>query len=659
MARLPLLNSYRTAAKRPMRDQPQLPNKQLVQTMQVRQLLVWLTTAAFGFAVIEWLACLIYVDWAAGVAGAILSGYGGLLLLWQFSRRLTDTLAQTRAAEERYALAARGATDGLWDWDLNTNQIYFCPRWVSMLGYAEDEIATDPEAWLQLAHPDDGRRLHAEITMHLVGSTAHFQSEHRMRHKDGTYRWMLTRGLALRTADGGATRMAGSQTDITGRKQVEEQLQYDAFHDALTGLANRGFFINRLETALVWAQEDPKQQFAVLFVDLDRFKVVNDSLGHTIGDQLLIEIANRLQGCLRACDTVARLGGDEFTILVDGIGDVNDAIEVADRIQVALTAPFMLNGHEIFTTASIGIVLSEPAYATPEELLRDADIALYRAKELGRSRHALFNPAMHTLAVALLQVETDLRRAVERQEFLVHYQPIVSVKTGRVSGLEALVRWLHPQRGLVSPTEFIPVAEETGLIVPLSWWVFREACQQMGAWCRHRNANVPLTISVNVSAKQFAQTGFIEQLGAILLETGLPARQLRLEITESVIMEQGDSTTQLLTDLHALDITLQIDDFGTGYSSLSMLHCFPIDALKIDRSFVSRLGANGENGEIVKTIITLAHNLGMDVIAEGVETVGQLDYLRILGCDYAQGYLFSQPQDRHAISALLEADPQW
>ncbi len=578
-----------------------------------------------------------------------------LLLLWQFSSRLNDTLAQMQVAQERYALAAQGANDGLWDWDLVTNEIYLSPRWKAMLGWSEGEIGANPEEWFKRIHPEDRDRVKAEIAIHQDGLTPHFESEHRVRCGDGRYLWVLTRGIVVRDAEGAATRMAGSQTDITRRKQIEEQLLHDAFHDSLTGLPNRALLMERLGRAFTRARRDQHYRFAVLFLDLDRFKVINDSLGHPVGDDLLIALVRRLEACVREGDTFARLGGDEFTILLDNIHDTGDAIQVADRLQAELTLPFSVHGHEIFTSASIGIAVSSPQYHRPEEIVRDADSALYRAKALGKACHALFDPTMHEGAMALLQLENDLRRAVERQEFLVHYQPIVSLSSGKITGFEALVRWQHPQRGIVLPSEFIPVAEETGLIVPIGTFVLHEAVRQMGVWQAQFLASPPLTISVNVSGKQFAQPDLLERVRAVLQGNELKPCQLRLEITESVMMENGELATKLLSQLRALNVCVQIDDFGTSYSSLGRLQQFQIDALKIDRSFVSRLGPAGENTEIVEAIVKLAHALGMDVVAEGVETLAHLSYLQALGCTYGQGWLFSKPVDADVAAGLLAA----
>jgi diguanylate cyclase (GGDEF)-like protein/PAS domain S-box-containing protein len=611
-----------------------------------------------------------------------------------------------RESEERYALAVGGSNEGLWDWNLKAETVYFSPRWKSMLGCQEDEIGDSPDEWFNRVHPEDLERVKSAIAAHLEGLTHHFEKEYRMLHKDKTYRWMLCRGLAIRDANGKAYRMAGSQTDITDRKVAEEHLIYDAFHDPLTGLPNRALFMERLSQAIARARRQPEYQFAVLFLDLDRFKVVNDSLGHVVGDQLLIALADRLQGsvasgrqtCLPESNTVARLGGDEFVILLEEIQDIGVAEAIAERIQKDLRQPFNLDRHEVVVTASIGITLSaieqrdgvSGTYKTcpyPGDILRDADIALYRAKALGKARYEVFTTAMHTHAVARLQLENDLRHALARTKvkdrhqtkivnssgysslspqsasfshsFILHYQPIICFSTGRINGFEALVRLSHPVRGLVSPADFIPIAEETGLIIPLGAWVLREACRQMRLWQQEFPELALLTMSVNLSGRQFSKPNLAEQIQQILQETELAAPSLKLEITESVVMENAADATASLEQLSNSGIQLSIDDFGTGYSSLSYLHRFPLNTLKIDRSFVSRMDAEGENSEIVQTIITLAHNLGLDVIAEGVETADQMEQLRSLGCEAGQGFFFSKPLDSDSARALIAVTPRW
>lgn len=559
-----------------------------------------------------------------------------------------------RESEERYALAASGANDGLWDWNLRTNEIYFSPRWKAMLGYSETEISNNPNDWFDHIHPDDYERVQLELMHHRDGLTAHFESEYRLRQKDGTYRWMLSRGLAVRDATGMVYRIAGSQTDITARKLAEAQLLHNAFHDELTGLANRALFTDRLERAIAIAQQRNHACFAVLFLDLDRFKVINDSLGHLMGDQLLINTAERLQQCLRSSDTCARLGGDEFAILLEEIQQPQDVIEIVEHIQQVLKAPFTLAEQEVFVNASIGLVLDVLRYATKEELLRDADTAMYCSKATGRGCYTIFTPAMHEQAVSLLHLEADLRRALERQELHLLYQPILSLHNQRLTGFEALLRWQHPNYGLMLPADFIGLAEETGLIISIGWWVLRQACQQMRQWQTRFALDPQITISVNLSGKQFAQPDLVDQIQQILQETELSPQSLKLEITESVIMNNACAAAEMMQRLKALGVQLAMDDFGTGYSSLSYLHRFPIDTLKIDHSFINSADNDLEKLEITRTVIALAWNLGMNVVAEGVETDRQMAQLKLLKCELAQGFLFSQPLDSQAATALLD-----
>ena len=557
-----------------------------------------------------------------------------------------------KESEERYALAARGANDGLWDWNLATNVIYFSTRWKAMLGCQDDEIVDKPNEWFDRIHEADRERVKDEIAAHQRGLTPHFESEHRVRHKDGIYRWMLSRGLAVRDESGKPVRMAGSQTDITEGK----------VSDPLTNLPNRLLFLDRLGRLMRHSKRHPDRLFAVLFLDLDGFKMINDSLGHLVGDQLLLAVAKRLESCLRETDTVARLaqtftlarmGGDEFTVLLDEIKEPADANHAAERIMKELSAPFHIGGKEIFTSASIGIALRNASYQQPEEIMRDADTAMYQAKSLGKSRYEIFDADMRATVLARLELETDLRRALERAELRNFYQPIVALATGQIMGFEALMRWQHPTRGLLGPDKFISVAEDTGLIRELGWWSLGEACRRLKEWRDQVGPERDLVISVNLSIKQFTQQNLVQNIGAMLEELGIPPHALKLEITESTVMEDPAAAVDMLQKMKGLGIRLAIDDFGTGYSSLSYLHRFPLDTLKIDRSFISG-EAQGLNGmEIARTVMPLAKNLQLDVVAEGVETAEQAQQLKNLECKYAQGFFFSEPVTAAEAGALL------
>ncbi|MBW4467245.1 MAG: EAL domain-containing protein [Pegethrix bostrychoides GSE-TBD4-15B] len=571
-------------------------------------------------------------------------------------QQLALAFAELQQREQRYELALQGSTDGIWDWDLGSGSLFFSPQWKATLGYGEAEIGTQPEEWFERIHPEDLYWVKRDLTAHLDGISSRFESEHRILHQDGEYRWVLSRAQVSRNALGEAVRLVGIQTDVSGLKHVEAKIVHDAHYDLLTGLPNRVLLMERLCHAGEMSSRRSDYIFAVLFIDLDRFKMINDSLGHAIGDQLLCEISTRLADCLRPHDTVARLGGDEFVILLEDVKSQDNVMLVAERIMQALAAPFNLEGREIFTSASIGITFSSSGFNRPEDLLRDADLAMYGAKTKGRGRYAVFHPKMHSSAVALLEMENDLRRAVERDELQLYYQPIISLRSNQLVGFEALIRWQHPQQGLISPARFVPIAEETGLIIPIGSWILRQACLQMRQWQQQFPDWPGLTVNVNLSSKQFSPH-LAEQVEQILSETGLEPHYLKLEITESVLMSHAESAIATLSQLKQLGIQLAIDDFGTGYSSLSYLHRLPIDTLKVDRSFIQRVDSDGEQLAIVRTIITLAWNLGMEVVAEGVETLKQLAQLRSLRCEYAQGYLFSQPLAVESIGALLNQAP--
>ena len=488
----------------------------------------------------------------------------------------------------------------------------------------------------------------SEIAAHLESETSEFVSEYRMRHMNGSYIWVLSRGIAVRDQVGKAIRMAGSQTDITEGKVA----------NPLTDLPNRLYFLDRLDSSIDSAHRNGFL-FAVLFVDLDRFKLINDSLGHATGDQLLLEIATLLRTSVRSCEqvdgaglpVVARLGGDEFAILLPGIRRPGDAEAVAERILKQLICPFQICGRQVFASVSIGIAFSSSGQ-TPEELLRNADTAMYHAKTRGKARFAVFDDGMRRKALAQLELETDLREAIDTQQLVLHYQSQILMSDWRIVGYEALVRWNHPERGLLGPEEFIPVAEETGLIIPLGRWVLKEACRKMAEWHKDRACHSKLTVSVNVSFKQLAETDLYEDVRQALKETGLDPTTLRLEMTESTVMANAETAITVLQRLKDLGVGLEIDDFGTGYSSLSYLSRLPFDTLKIDRSFVRELGSP-ESSEIVKTILELARSMNLAVVAEGVETLQQLQTLNALGCTHAQGFFFSEPLSSETTKALM------
>jgi diguanylate cyclase (GGDEF)-like protein/PAS domain S-box-containing protein len=571
--------------------------------------------------------------------------------------------AALRESEERYTRAARGANDGLWDWDLEKGEIYLSSRWKEMLGYQDGEIGHRPDEWLCRVHPEDFPRWQAAVAGHCRRETPQLECEHRVHCKDGTYRWMLSRGLAVWNESGEAIRIAGSQTDITAAKVA----------DPLTGLPNRLLFMDRLERRIELSNRRPAGEFAVLLLGVDRFKNVNDSLGHLAGDLLLQALARRLRDGLRSADTVARLqedcgiarlAGDEFAVLLDEIRQAGDCVPVAERIGAAIRAPFVVQGQEVFVTASIGIAGGSNGYERAEDLMRDADTALHCAKAAGRARYEIFDANMRRRAITRLQVETDLRRALERDELRLHYQPIVNLGTGAIAGFEALVRWQHPLRGLLPPLEFIPAAEETGLIVPLGHWVLGQACRDTQRWLETAPESAPLpasgvlTLHLNFSPLQLAELSAIDEIERILRRSwpGNRGFLLSFEVTESTMMRNPETVSTLLARLRDMHIGLDIDDFGTGYSSLSQLQHLPVQTLKIDRAFVSRIGQDTDSLEIIRTIVALAHNLGMDVIAEGVETAQQLAQLRALGCEYAQGYYFGKPTDWETARSLINAE---
>ena len=601
-------------------------------------------------------------DWVwTETTGHVLRRDNGELEIHSVTRDISERRESEEAlrqAEEKYRSIFENAVEGIFQTTPDGHYLDANPSLARIYGYdSVDELrATFSDIAGQL-YIDPRRRAEFVELMENQGEVSNFESQ--IRRKDGSLIWISENARAVRDEGGAIIYYEGTVEDITATRDNKERLLHDALHDRLTGLSNRALFMDRLEQAFARLERHPDLLFAVLFLDFDRFKNINDSLGHLAGDQLLKAISQRLQECLRPGDTVSRFGGDEFALLLEDVKDLGGATLVAERVQNAMRQPFQLGSQQVFSSASIGIALGHGDYERAEDLLRDADMAMYRAKARGKARHEVFDAEMHTRAVALLQLETDLRWAIERDEFRLYYQPIVKLEGGAIVGFEALIRWQHPQRGLVSPAEFIPIAEETGWIVPIGKWVLQEACAQLAQWQAEVGAEMPLSMSVNLSGKQFSQPDLIELIEVTIREAGIAPNSLKLEITESAIMEDAQTVTNRLLELRKLGVKLGLDDFGTGYSSLSYLHRFPLDTLKIDRSFVARLLEDGENREIVRTIVTLGKNLGMDVVAEGVEEAQQLSDLRGLDCQHGQGYFFARPLPADEAIEVLRAKPQW
>jgi diguanylate cyclase (GGDEF)-like protein/PAS domain S-box-containing protein len=593
----------------------------------------------------------------------ILPVVGGVTLLWHDVTERTRAEHTLKRSEERLALAAEGANDGLWEWDLGRQEFYFSGRWRAMIGLPasagigrpEEWSIGRPEEWIDRVHADDIVQLQEALEAHLSGKTDLFQHEHRIRHEDGTYRRFLCRGVAVRGAGRRSARIAGSLTDTTERTIAQERLRSAGFLDPLTGLCNRAVFVERVGRRLDEVKQRPGgSRFAALYLDLDRFKVVNDSLGHPVGDELLTAVSRRLESCLRQGDILARLGGDEFAILLHALGDEQQANAIAFRIQEALSAPFSIGGREVFTSASIGIAFGLAQYANADEIMRDADTAMYHAKARGKARHELFDADMHARARDRLALENDLRHAVHSNDFEVHYQPIVSLASGMCVGFESLVRWTRNGEK-ISPAKFIPIAEELGLIEPIGTWVLQQACRTFADWQRRFPAGGLDCITVNVSSRQLMQQNFPFIVEQAVHKAGLKPCDLRLEITETALMDNANMAAEVLRELRDFGVKIYLDDFGTGYSSLSHLHKLPVDALKIDCSFVKSL-LLPDRPPIVESILALARTLNTRVVAEGIESDVQARELERLGCTHAQGFLFSRPLPTRAVEEILLAN---
>ncbi|MGD1805844.1 EAL domain-containing protein [Dapis sp. BLCC M126] len=564
-----------------------------------------------------------------------------------------------RENEKRFRSLIENSTDIIHILDSNGIYQYVSPSQERILGYTSEELIG--KSVLAFIHPNDSWWMEQVIEgVKQYPKARRGLDEYQVRHKNGS--WCIFEAVVMNLLDDESVQgIVINCHDITEKKSVEEKLLRQSLYDSLTDLPNRALLMDRLQQALAHTHRNPSDLFAVLTINLDRFKIINESHGHSMGDKLLIEIAQRIKTCLRLRDTVARIGSDEFVILLERVYDQEDAIGLANLIQTAIAQPLELDGHKLFITASIGIAIGSHNYKWAGDLLRDANIAMDQAKAQNQGSYLVFTSYMRSYVTEMMQLERDLRQTVEMLEefvcptsntFLLYYQPIISLSTGNLVGFEALARWRHSERGMVPPVKFIPIAEETGLIIPLGQWVFWEACRQLQEW-QKIDSQTNLTIAVNISGKQFSQSNLILQIQRILQKTGIDPQGLKIEITESVVMDNAESATKVLSHLRDLGMQLSVDDFGTGYSSLSYLHRFPINTLKIDKSFVTNMGVNGENYEIVRAIITLAHSLGLDVVAEGIETEAQLAQLKDLGCEYGQGFLFSKPVDVTQATALL------
>jgi len=599
-------------------------------------------------------------EWVRGLACVVL--LFDIYTLYQHLQ-LQRIRRQLAERDQLFQLITENAADMIAVVDGAGQRIYNSPAYEHVLGYSAEELKTTSS--IEQVHPDDRARvLEAGRKARSTGQGQRL--EYRIQHKDGSWRILESTANVVPNRKGETEKLVIVNRDISERKRAEDMLAHSSFHDGLTNLPNRALFLDRLQRAFALSKRHQDYKFAVLFIDIDEFKVFNDSLGHTVGDEVLVQVGKRLTASLREVDTIsrpqlnesprddtlARIGGDEYTVLLEDIRNASDGIRVAERLQGRLAAPFSVHGYEIVVTASVGIALSTAACAHAEDLLRDANIAMYRAKQTGKARCEVFDIAMHAGAVRRLELETELRKALELGEFRTHYQPIISLKTGRITGFEALTRWQHGDR-LLAPAEFIAVADETGLIIPMNRLLLREACEQVTSWHAQFPAEPALTMSVNITSKEFAHPNLAKGIGETLKQTGLDSKNLQLEITETIAMGDPERAASVLSELKALGVRLSVDDFGTGYSSLSRLQQFPVDSLKIDRAFISRMDSDAESHKIVRIIIMLAQNLGLVTVAEGTETEEQVNQLKELDCGFAQGYYFSKPADHQAISDLL------
>jgi diguanylate cyclase (GGDEF)-like protein/PAS domain S-box-containing protein len=557
-----------------------------------------------------------------------------------------------KESEERYALASIGANDGLWDWQIKEKIVYLSPRWKALLGYADHELENSMDEWYKRIHPDDLPKFKRNLEDHLNGLTAHFEVECRVQHRVKSWRWISARGIALRDDNNEPYRMAGSIRDITARKEAEEKLLHDAFYDVLTELPNKKLFLDRLQATLARGKRHKDYYIGVIYVDIDRLNVINESLGHETGDQVVKIIGERLQECIRNGDTLARISGDAFGAILDDLSDFSDASYVVKRMQQEISKPITLNNRNLLVTSSIGISINTTGEETPEELLRFANIAMNNVKREGRNSYRKYQNEMDERAKQRLEMENRLFQAIKNDELFVVYQPQVNSLNGDIIGFEALLRWNNPQLGLVSPVQFIPLAEESGIIIQLGEWTLNRACRDIHDW--NKKFGRDFKVSVNFSPRQFQQTNVVQYIDTVLNRFQLESKCIEVEITESTVMQNIDDTIAKLNQLKEKGILLSIDDFGTGYSSLSYLKQLPLDVLKIDKSFVQSIPRDSNNMAIVNAIISLAKSLDLNLIAEGVETFEQLSYLKANNCNIIQGFYFSKPLGKQEMTALIQ-----
>lgn len=554
--------------------------------------------------------------------------------------------------DNRSSLAVTGTDDGLFDWNLVSNQVYYSNRWAEILGLQPNEMHPDPEEWMQRVHPEDAPHLQADLAAHLDGRSPQLNNEHRMLNADKQYRWVRVRARVLRDEYGSTIRLVGTMMPTHEQHLLEERLRHDALHHPLTGLPNRVYFLDQLRRSIERTKRHDQYQSGLVVIDLDRFQVINESLGYPKGDEILVTVAQRIESCMRTEDLIAHFDGDNFAILLENIHGAHDAIRVANRLQKEISRPFQVNGQEVFVTASLGIAMINIHYDHPQDLLRDAEAALSRAKAEGRGHYQIFDKDLHARSLSVLRMEAELRRAVERKEFRVYYMPIISLKSGKITGMEALIRWEHPQRGIILPGEFLPLAEESGLMVQIGEQVLQTACARAQEW--HTAGYSGLNLAVNLSAHQFMDPNLVDRVKTALKQSSFSSNSLILEISETAAASEVEMNEAAFRGLHKMGVQIFVDNFGSTYSSLSYLKRFCVSGIKIDPSFIRELDKNPDDVSIVSAIVSMARILNLHVVASGVTQDSQLNYLHTRQVDEVQGFLFSKPVSAEKASHLLD-----